>query len=310
MKRWWVFSIFILGISLSSFIFRSKNRDEKLSQNLMPLRDCKSYFFSVPLVKFSSGEIPCVIIKIEGKRIKVELDLGYRGTASFPKKVIKKIRQKTLIGERTLYGIRGKSYKHLRYTAPTIHIGKLNISNFCMEQEPEGFLQDSRIIKVENSKSEDLGRLGWQLFKKCNLFLDFTNSKIAFCDCAQTLEKQGYPMSEFVKIPLHTERGFIEMVIHGSNDAQEMWVLDTGCTWNFANAGEGAHSLEKMIAVPENTIERSFNIGNADFGPIVFHKIPIPLPIHVDAILGMEFFKAHQVFIDFAEHQIYIRRVY
>jgi hypothetical protein len=302
MKRWWFFSVFILGVSISSFTFYSKKKIEEPLQKLFPLGDCKGYFFSVP-------EIPCIITQIEDQNIKSELDLGYRGTAAFSKEIIKKIRQKKLIGERILYGIKGKGYKHLRYSSPTVKINKLNFSNFIMEQESEEFLLDSKIVKAENFSSEHLGRLGWHLFENCNLFLDLANSKIAFCESAQILEKQGYPLSQFVKTSLHTERGVVEMFIPGSNDVQEMWVLDTGCTWNIMNAGEGIDSLEKMIADPNNVIARSFRIETTDFGPFVFHKIPISLPIHVDAILGVEFFKAHQVFIDFSERQIYIRKV-
>ncbi len=57
----------------------------------------------------------------------------------------------------------------------------------------------------------------------------------------------------------------------------------------------------------DNTHEfTDFNLGQHNLGPIVFHRIPISLPIHIEAILGMEFFQNHIVFLDFEKQKAYI----
>ncbi len=270
--------------------------------------ECQSYYVVLPIERFSSSSIPCLIIQIEGKKVEAELDLGYRGMLVFPPKIIKKIREKTLVGERAIYGLRGKSYQHPRYTAPTVHIGKLNMSHLIMEEEPEEFAFDSMIGKTSHLKIENVGRLGWQLFKNCNLFLDLANSKIAVCDSAKTLEQQGYRMDEFIKMPLHTERGFVEIFSDGPDQTHQRWVLDTGCTWNILHTNTDVNFIDEMSQNSENNIAQFLKIGGFEMGPIPLHKMPIALPIHVDGILGMEFFKDHQVFVEFKENQIYISK--
>lgn len=319
MKKWWLLFLCALGISTAWYVFYPKRGDETQAISALPheqtphepkhLKETYGpYFFSVPILKFSLAQIPSLMVQVEGRDIMVELDLGLRGEASFSQEVIKNIREKTLVGERTMYGARGKSYRTSRYKAPQIHIVNLDIRGCIMEEESEEFLLDSVFLtSADTHRRKHSGRIGWELFATCNLFLDLANSRIAFCDSAETLENQGYPMQEFAKTPLHTERGFIEMLVEGSEGIQ-MWALDTGTTWNIVNAHDNTKTVEEMALDPSNHIELPLKIGNADFGLLSFCRIPIPLPIHVDAMLGMEFFKTHQVFIDFYEQQIYVSK--
>lgn len=311
MKKWWFLFFCILGLGFTGYIFYPKYWEEKPPQKPKHSHLKKTYgpyFFSVPIHKFSAANLPCLAIKIEDKEILVELDLGFRGEVVFNKRTIESFSNKTFIGEDTMHGMRGKSYRKKKYRAPKIHFKNLAISNSIMYEESDAFDRDSCIQKNENqSNSEDLGRIGWELFQKCNLFLDLGNSQIAFCDSAQTLENQGYPIEEFAKIPLHTERGLVEIVVEGPKGHQN-WILDTGSTWNVLNT-EDNRPVEELISDPNNATNLPLKIGNKDFGLIPFRKLPIPLPIYLDAILGMEFFKFYQVFIDFSENQVYIREV-
>lgn len=338
MKKWWFLLLCLLGISTTWYVFYPKCRDKELAVTAFPkaksdllvdsgpkpLNDSAgtinkkspekpkhlketygSYFFFAPILKFSSGGIPCLMIQVEGQDIIVELDLGLRGEVAFSQKIIERIKEKTFVGERKVYGARGKSYQYSRYKAPKIQLANLDFRGCIMEEDSEELLQNAVILSAGPRKPEFSGRIGWELFVNCNLFLDLANSNIAFCDSVETLETQGYPMKEFAKIPLHTERGFVEMLVEGSEGTQ-IWALDTGATWNILNTNDNTKTIEEMALNPRNHIKLPLKIGDADFGFLPFCKIPIPLPIHVDAMLGMEFFKKHQVFIDFYEKQIYI----
>ncbi|MBU6382699.1 MAG: hypothetical protein KGR16_00055 [Verrucomicrobia bacterium] len=307
MKKWGVLVLCILGICISWSVFHLKYKQGTPLQPTKSLKEYPTYFFSVPILELSSTGVPYLIIQIEGKKIKVELDLGFRGEATFSKEVIQNIKGKTFVGQRTMYGARGKSYQKKEYKAPKIHIGNLAMRNCLMQEDVDEFLLDSYLATNSSlPHTEASGRIGWEIFKNCNLFLDLPNSQIAFCDSAQTLETHGYPIKEFAKTPLHTERGFIEMLVENPQGSSEIWVFDTGTTWNVINANDNSLSIEEMISEPQNKITRAFNIGNIIFDSVVFYKIPVPLPIHVDAILGMDFLKNHQVFIDFTHRQIYI----
>ncbi len=112
---------------------------------------------------------------------------------------------------------------------------------------------------------------------------------------------------EFVKTPLYTDRGLVELVLEGPNGVQR-WTLDTGATWNMINTDCDNQTLEDIALDPTNQFEATIKIEDQTFGPMPFHKLPFRLPIHINGMLGIEFFKIHQVFIDFSENQIYIRR--
>ncbi len=255
------------------------------------------------------SDLPCLMIKIEDQYFLTELDLGFRGEVVFTTETIQAISNKTLLGEKIMYGVTGSSYNEKEYSAPPIEIGKLTFSNCVMDEQPKEFVWDSCIVKNEDNPCQRApGRVGWKLFRNCNLFLDLANSKIAFCDSPKTLEEQGFLLKEFVKTPLYLDRGLLEIVVGGLNGFQ-MWTLDTGATWNIVHTENNAKSIQEMAQDPSNEYTGVLKIGDREFGPMPLHKLPLRLPIPLNGMLGMEFFKTHQVFIDFAENQVYIRKI-
>ena len=176
-----------------------------------------------------------------------------------------------------------------------------------MQGEPEDFGNNSTIVRSGHTPSSDEpGRIGWEIFRIFNLFLDLGNSKIAFCDSLSRLGKQGYSVEKFVQTPLILERGLVEFQAQ-TPDGPLRCMLDTGATWNILNIDiEEGRAIEEVVCDPKNISEiHEFRIGERDFGAIQFQSLPIDLPIRIDAILGMDFLQNHAVFIDFANGQIY-----
>jgi nitrate reductase alpha subunit len=95
-----------------------------------------------------------------------------------------------------------------------------------------------------------------------------------------------------------------------SNGSPYLDIQIAGSTWNILNAEiEAGKSIEQAVSEPSNILTcPSFAIGDEDFGTIAFHRIPIKLPIRIEAILGMEFFENHTVFLDFVEKFAYFKR--
>jgi len=85
-------------------------------------------------------------------------------------------------------------------------------------------------------------------------------------------------------------------------------MLDTAASWNILNGEiEDGKSVDEAMWDESNLVEcPSFKIDGTDFGKIAFHRIPIKIPIHIEAILGIEFFQKHLVFLDFANGCAYI----
>lgn len=307
-KKWVLFSICVLGIGIVSYFGVSKFRVESShSKSQHTKYKYFSYFVPVAIAKFTAMELPCVLLDIDNKIVSLELDLGFRGAVCLSTEILDHIEKKTFIRFKKTYGFRGEEYEAKLYKIPQISIGGMSFSNPTVQENLKKFEESASILKEGVKFSiQEQGRIGWELFKSVNLFLDLGNSKIAFCDSVRTLKKQGYLIETFIKTPLLSGKGVIEFQAM-TPSGPLLCVLDTGATWNILNIENTEEkSIEQLALDPENVSNiPMFKIGDRDFGPISFHRIPIKLPIQVEAMLGMEFFSNHVVFIDFDENQIY-----
>ncbi len=261
----------------------------------------KPYFIPVAIVKLSSIQSPCVEIEIEDRQFIMELDLGFQGDLIITKDSFNLIASKDFIREKQMYGFRGKQYPTNLYRILKVKIGKMTFNKPILQEGDSEFINDS--VSVENGgppSPQEPGRLGWKLFYNVNLLIDMKNSQIAFCDSIETLENQGYPINTLTKTSLYLERGLVE-IFAATGEGSLRCMLDTGATWNILNTElrEGV-SLDQAMWDRSNILNYpSLKIEGNDFGQIAFHRIPINLPIDIDAILGMEFFQDQLVFLDF-----------
>lgn len=270
-----------------------------------------TFFIPIPIEKLSSFQCPCINIEIEEKTLLTKLDLGFQGDMALEKEILDSISSRTFIGEKTTYGMRGREYKKKLYQIPKAKIGVMAFSPPIIQEENRGFLKDAEFLQnKENSQPrEEKGRLGWELFYNTPLLIDIKNSQIVFCDSLATLKSKGYAIEAFVKTSLCLENGLVEFEVETSKGCLHC-ILDTGSTWNILNSElQEGESIDVVAWESENILEFSyFKIEGANFGPIAFHQLPIRLPIRIEAILGMEFFKDHLVFLDFAKKIAYFAK--
>src|SRR3989344_4707387 len=310
-KKWLLLLVCLLGISIISYFGLSKfHREELPTKSQQDKAKNAPYFEVVSVTKFTAADLPCIPIQIGGKRVSLELDLGFRGDLEFCSEFLVQIPEIKYLSSKTMYGFRGHEAETKLYAIPEIKMGRMTFYRLIAQEDAGELSQHSSIVKEGHERSFDpeiKGKAGWELFCRSNLFLDLKNSKIAGCDSFATLEKQGYPAGTFVKTPLLSERGLVEFNAITPNGPL-LCVLDTGSTWNILNTElEQGKTIEQVVWEPDNALKFvDFKIGDVDFGKMEFHRFPINLPIHLAAILGMEFFKEHLVFLDFDEGQIYI----
>jgi hypothetical protein len=307
MKKKWIFGLTSLGIFISLCICLSKSSQKESS--LTHIKHTQgAYFYPIPLSKFTAANQPCLPVEINGHEATVILDLGFRGQFSFSSNFLKNIENKTYLHSRKMYGVRGGEYEEPVFEVPEMSIKPIIFYHPSLQEYSDSFQKDSSFTQEGHAKSApESGKIGWELFENTNLFLDLKNSKMAFCDSLATLKKQGYKTKSFVKTPLLLERGLIELQLETSQGPL-LCMLDTGATWNVLNTKlKNGELIDQAIWDPEH--EKSFDtfqINRQKFGPITFRCIPIELPIQIDAILGMEFFEEHCVFLDFSENYLYI----
>lgn len=299
-QTYFLITFIILSISTISFLYYNKKQQKKEGR--------VSFFVPVPISKFSDIQTPCVEVQIEDTVFTMAIDLGMRGVFSMFTPLLDQIPSKQLVQTKPMYGIRGAEYHTHVYEIPKASFGKIVLTAPIIQDESVEWQKDSIIVPEGEmpSPSDVSGRIGWPVFSTHNLLLDTKHSKIAFCDSLETLKEQGYAVEHFIQAPFSTERGLIEFTVETSNGLL-LCVLDTGCTWNIVNkALKEDQSFEQAAFDPENVIEYpSFKIGKIEFGPIYFRGLPIKIPIHVEAILGMEFIRNGLIFIDFSKNTIY-----
>jgi hypothetical protein len=286
-----VFFLFCLYVSFFEIKFRkTSNKQESVG-----------YFEVVPIEKYSVIGTPCISIQLNEKNFLADLDLGFSGGIGVSSNLLEQLNEKKIIDDSVMYGISGKEFHVSNYSISSIGIGGLHFTPPMIQDGNDvDFFQSALIVRKPNSTSraED-ARIGWGVFVSANLLLDCKNSKIAFCDSIETLQEHGYFCGPFVKTPLFLDRGLVEIDAVTSSGNLKCF-LDTGATWDIINRDVEKIDPECVEYYP------TFAIGGKNFGPMHLHPVPIKLPIHIEAVLGMEFFSQHIVFLDFKNLEAYI----
>ncbi len=309
-KKWVVSALGVFGIfSLICFGTFKYLHETPFSSKAFAKKD-KSYFNPIFITKWTAGQCPCLPIQIGEKVIFSHLDLGFRGHFSIDSSMLDQIEEKTLLGSQIMYGFQGRQYKKNVFSIPEVQIsGRSFYSNEVQEEAKDFFVNGTLVQDGGEPSPAEPGRIGWKIFQNTNLLLDLGNKKIAFCDSLSTLKKQGYSVEAFAKTPLVIERGLIE-VDAKTADGYLRCVLDTGCSCNVLNTkNEECKSMDELVWNSDNYYETPlFQINEMEFGLTSFRRIPIQIPIHIEAILGMDFFSENIVFLDFSNNLAYFAR--
>ena len=262
------------------------------------------YFVPIPFTKFSSIQAPCLDLQLEGQTYCVELDLGFQGDVTLDRELLDQVPEKTFLRSAIIHGIQGKQYRTDLFQLPEITIGSTTFTEPVIQTNSHEFTNDSVFTEHGKPSLQEVGRIGWQLFQSANILIDVAQGGIALCDSLETLKTMGYAIENFAKAKLLTDRGLLEFEANTIEGILRC-ALDTGASLNVLNK-ETTESIQTAIWEASNKISVSpFLIENQDFGPISFHQIPIQIPIPIQAILGMDFFRTHVIFIDFSKNLAY-----
>jgi hypothetical protein len=302
MKRihWIILSISLMAVAIFFAIFKI-SREEPVTKTAHAKYKFGSYYIPFEITEFNHQGVPCLPILIEDQTPLLALDLGSSGEVCLHKEILDQLRQKTFLRLRKSMGFRGNEYEKKVYNISKIQIGGVSFGHLLLDEESELFQKDSVIVGQTELVPMEKGRLGWRLFHNTNLFLDLGNSKIAICDSLETLSGHGYPADLFTKVPLLLDHNVIQ--IEAEKDSLPFFCyLDTGSTWNILNTQK--EGVDWSVDAPATV--GALQIHSKTFDGLVWHRLPICYPFRVDAILGMEFFRDHVVFLDFSKKIAYI----
>jgi len=298
MKRKWALFLSI-GILLLSLLFWIYKRAP--SEKPPP-------YFSLYVDMFGRGSIPYFNVEIDGKTFLLCLDLGHNGDLTLQRQYLAEITNKSFIETTTMSGVRGNKYTIDVYQIPEAKIQGATLCRPQLEEAHSAFDQETVLIPATDpSTPEAVGSLGWKLFRNVTLFLNLAKGEIVLGRNIEALREKGYKLEEFTETPLQLNH---DLLVIEATTPQGLWhcLLDTGCTSNLLNESESDKPIETMIQDESNFVNLpSFAINNTNFGPITFRPVPMKLPFHIDAVLGLEFFFKHQVIIDFEKQSVFIR---
>lgn len=295
---------FFILIFLLSFCFISCTRDE---QNYVHYKKSKDFPLNLHVInidQYSHIGLPCVFVEVSGKKLLLEVDLGFNGVMSILDEDLSEIHKKEVVGSRVVYGIKDYSERVNIYRVPVAKLGTFRSSNLRIESENKNFIVNSEITKNRTPKTKIQGRIGWKFFKNSLVLFDLNNSFIGIAETKDSLKYLGYNIENYTKASLVFDQDMLEMEGKVAGESVRC-LLDTGSTWNVWNSS----TCTGNVRDPVNQItSASFEIAGVDFGPIDLKRVNLRLPIKIEAILGMEFFKQNLIVLDLKTDTVYISK--
>lgn len=271
-------------------------------------RDSKVIFFEeIAIVKYDRGKIPCIQLKIFDQIFLAKLDLGFYGHASLAKELLEGMRSKQYVRNTSFRSLVGKKYETKIYKIPELSIGTVDFFHPLIEETNRFFEEDTSFAYSSQEEDAIEESIGWCLFAKGALYLDFTNSKIVLCDSIDTFKNHKYSLDGFVKLPLSLKERCIAFDVK-SESRMLKCMLDTGCTVNLVHVEFEEEKTFEDLLENESIRMLPIKMGKTDLGLFPFQPCPVKRAFQVDAVLGMHFLRHHQIFIDFRNRQIYFSR--
>jgi hypothetical protein len=267
----------------------------------------KPYLIPIQIVGATHGSKPYVKVEIEGREYFFVLDLGFFSQGAIDAPCLAEIQNKALKKTATFHGVLGKNYKSKVYEIPELAVGQMKFSSVLLEESNLAFQADAT-TQPENKCTAEItaGTLGSGLFKETCLCLDLHSFKMAFCDSFETFKSRLKPHNPFSKVPFSFKNGWIEFEMNVAQKTLHC-ILDTGSTLNHINVPNPDNKPISEFIKTKQSFD-SAQVGTMDFGPIVFSQLPINFPVHIDAIIGLDFIANHLIFIDFVNQEIYFSR--
>ena len=268
-----------------------------------------TYHFAFP-VQFSQSNKPYLPIKIEDRSYLIGIDLGSKFQIMLNEKTLDQL-TKTPHGTGSWINVKGKQFTTPCYKIPQIDMGGLSFKNIlAVQSDPkenpsisQNSESDAPYIPCD-VRANIVGNLGKRLLEKVNILFDINRSLILASNDLKKLKQAGYDLKTFIKVPLNITRKSV--IVNAKTDLGLLrFGLDTGATYTALRTSclKGKACSKTILDFPAFS-SNIFEIDGYNFGPqdmICFDIADAIYPI--DGILGIDFFQAHVIYIDF-KHQV------
>ena len=252
---------------------------------------------SVP-IRLYDTEAPVVMVRIQGKELPLQLDMGDASALVIHPDVLATLRTTPTGRTSKFFSMDGE------FETPIVRLAQIAIGSLTFQDvDTRKDEHDESFLKAKRTTVGSVGFIGTGLFKSGQIRLDYPRRHVTF-----SLPNEAGTVSDIcrgVQIPFVTNQyGFTIPVM------TDVGVLQFG--WD---SGSPAILLSQTTAVTarvdanlKNLQSRKFIIGGRDFGP---QRIEIwnniPLPKEIGGLIGYPFFKEHVVCFDYSKRMLHVQ---
>ncbi len=230
-------------------------------------------------ITFGPYNTPYTEVNIDGEIYPLEINLGTKFALALNRKILTQISKKpsSMITSRDFAG---QQNEFQSYYVSKVKIGDLTYKNVLVRE-----------ISEADQFPDDSGVIGRPLLEAENLMLDFPNSTILVTKDNAHLQARGYFLEDMVNVPFTTGRLGIILQVETDWGTTKL-LLTTGASHSHLKAFFTGNSKQELQSA-------RFVIGGKDFGSMIFATRNFSNELlEIDGILGMDFLKAHTVYID------------
>jgi len=240
------------------------------------------------------GDFPVIIVKINGHKVPVTIDLAQIAPLSLRQSTADEVKAAAVVDSHAVADAPANSVVPL-IKVRTIEIGGMTFSNV------EGYI-DARAPTTRTPTSPQ-GVIGLALLRSFKVILDYKHKSITFIQSSRFAESDACTGTKVQFIPewhgapvakAHTDLGDLILV----------W--DTGAARGAIRkkSADDLHATvsDQIVSLPH------VNFGDTDVGAIDFHVVDYTQLPGTDGFVGDDFFVSHVVCFDFPESRLLVRR--
>jgi hypothetical protein len=236
---------------------------------------------------------PLLTIDIQGTSYTIMLDTGSSHPLDLHQRVLEKIPEKQFVQTEPYYDLRGDNYLVSQFILPELKIQKrLKIAPHDSFFRKLRSQLDLRFID---------GRIGWSLFKKATCLCSFHKSLLILAKNTETLQQHElFKPDDFWQQPLEISK-YGPLFLAQTEDGPKRFLLDTGSSSSIYRHPD-PKSAPKITL---NLQTKEGSLGPWDFWP---YAIDSKISEEIDGVLGIDFFNAHVICLDFQQQRLYIQK--
>ena len=251
---------------------------------------------SVP-IRLHGTEAPVVILRVQGRELPLQLDLGDASSLVLHPEVLA-----TLRSEPTLETFKGFSVDGNIETPivrlDLVALGDLKMHGVAARQD----VHDDAFRNYKKTEVGAVGFVGTGLFKSGQIRVDYSRARLTISLPQKTGEVRNVCRGQAVPIVVN-KWGLTTLVGTDVGELQLGW--DTGAPAILMSRSTA--SAARLATDVDSAVFKKFVVGGRDFGPQHIEIWNIPLPTEIAGLVGHPFFQEHVICFDYRSLTLHIQ---